>query len=360
MTCVAASGCGRSGFELAPGASADGGGDAVTVDTPPLAYEVVFTDLAATQPPSRRRSTGAAVDPATDRIYIYGGYDGTFLSDAYAYTPGTNIWTSIVSSGTPPGSRERHALAWDPVGNALVVFGGQNLPSFQLVHYDTLHVMTPSGAWSQIPKVGTWPAARKDAVLIWLSHLGTFLLYGGSDGPNAADRFGDAWLLALDAAGATATWTQLTSTALAPKRSAACVAYDPTAKRVILYGGETADGVDVNSTHIYSVDTNAWATATTTGATPVGESFSQCAWDPVSRRVVLFGGQADGGAPLTGVYTYDPQTQAWATPPVASAQPTSTSDAGAVYSDALGAMFWFGGRPGSTTYTNTSWTMDVQ
>lgn len=362
MTCASALGCGRGGFELLPGASSDSGADedAVTVDTPPLAYEVVFTDLAAAQPPPARRSSGAAIQPTTGRIFIYGGYNSTFLSDAHAYAPDTNSWVSITSSGTSPGARERHALAWDPVGDVLVAFGGQNRPSIQLVHYDTLHVMTPSGAWSQIAKGGAWPAARKDAVLIWLPHLGTFLLYGGNDGATAADRFADAWLLALDAAGPTATWTQLTSTAAAPKQSAACVAYDPIAKRVILYGGETADGVDVNTTHVYGVDTNGWVTATTTGATPVGESFSQCAWDPVSRRVVLYGGQADGGAPLTGVYAYDPQTQTWATPPVTSAQPPSISDGGAIYSDALGAMFWFGGRPGSTTYTNKSWTMDIQ
>ena len=332
----------------------------MTVDTPTLAFEAAFTDLGATSPPSARRSSGVAVDPASGRIYIYGGYDSSFLSDAHAFAPTTNSWTQITATGTSPGTRERHALAWDPVGNVLVVFGGDNRPTIPFVHYDTLHVMTPAGTWTQIPKAGAWPAARKDATLIWIPHLATFLLYGGNDGANAANRFGDVWLLSLDAAGGTATWTQLTPTGTAPKQSAACVAYDPAGRRLIVYGGETADGIDVNTTHVYSVDTNAWVTATPTGATPVGESFSQCAWDPVSQRVLLYGGQANGGSPLTGVYTYDPETQKWATPPVTSAQPPSCSDGGAVYSDALGAMFWFGGRPGTTTYTNQSWTYDLQ
>jgi hypothetical protein len=369
LTCVAAAGCGRGGFDVLPGTGTDGGGggsgggdasDAVTVDTAPLAYEGVFADLAAGTPPSPRRSTGAAADPATGKIYVYGGYDSTFLAETYVYTPTANSWTKITPTGTSPGNRERHALAWDPVGNVLVSFGGQNRPAIQLVHYDTLHVMTPGGAWKQITKAGAWPAARKDAALIWIPHLSKFLLYGGDDGASAANRFSDTWLLSLDAAGGTATWTQLNPTGVIPAQSSACVVYDPDLHHVILFGGETADGVDNNSTLMFDLDNNKWLGLLPTGTPPIGESFNQCAWDPVAKRVVLFGGQADGGAPLGGAYTFDLDALAWETPTLRTLEPAACSDGGAIYSEALGAMFWFGGRPGSTTYTNKSWTFDIQ
>jgi hypothetical protein len=362
LTCVAAAGCGRAGFDLLTGTGDGDGGspDAVTVDTPPLAYEGVFTDLAASTPPSPRRSTGAAVDPATGRIYIYGGFDGTFLGGTFVYTPSSNTWTTIVSTGVAPGPRERHALAWDPVNDVLVAFGGQNRPTIPLVHYDTLHVMTPGGAWKQITKAGPWPAPRKDATPIWLPHLGQFLLYGGDDGANATNRFSDMWRLKIDASAGTAIWTQLSPTGVIPAQSSACVVYDPTVRHVILFGGETADGFDNNTMFMYSVDSATWSGVLATGAPPIGESFNQCAWDPVSRRIVLFGGQEAGGAPLGGAYTFDPDAVAWDTPPLRTLEPPACSDGGAVYSDALGAMFWFGGRPGTTTYTNKSWTFDIQ
>jgi hypothetical protein len=362
MTWLAASGCGRSGFDLLPGTSTDGGGsaDAVMVDTPPLAYEGVFKDLNATTPPSPRRSTGAAVDPVTGKIYIHGGYDGSFRSETYAYTPATNSWAQITPSGTSPGQRERHALAWDPNNNVLVSFGGQNRPTIQLVHYDTLHVMTPTGTWKQITKAGPWPAPRKDATLVWVPHLGQFLLYGGDDGGGATNRFSDTWLLSLDAPAGTATWTPLATTGVVPARSSACIAYDPVLHNLILFGGESADGIDDAATLLFALDSQNWLGLVPTGSPPIGESFNQCTWDPVSKRVVLFGGQADGGAPLGGAYTLDTNALVWENPPLRTLEPPACSDGGAVYSEALGAMFWFGGRPGSTTYTNKSWTMDIQ
>lgn len=357
-------GCGRSGFDVLgelDGGARDADPDAAG-DGPPLAYEARFTSIAAASPPSPRRSSGAAVEPGTtERIWIYGGYDGSFLGDVHAFTPSTGLWTSLATTGAP-GTRERHALAWHTDANVLVLFGGQDRPVIQLVHYDTISYLQPgTSTWTSIAASGSWPAARKDAALVWLPHLGQFLMYGGNDGGAASDRFSDVWLLTLSTGTASATWQQLSPGGVAPPaQSSACTAYDPVGRRLIVYGGETADGVDVDTTHQYLVDANVWQLDTPTGSRPPGESFSQCAWDPVARRVVLFGGQQDGGAPLGGTFTYDPDTQTWAQPPVVAAGPTARSDGGAVYSEHYGALFWFGGRPGMTTYTSDSWTLDIQ
>lgn len=320
--------------------------------------------LPATSPPSARRSTGAAVlsQSGLDTIWIFGGFAGvlSLKNDLYSYSTSAGAWTLASLAGSPPIARERHALAWDPVGGRLLLFGGQyGLITF--THLDDLHVFSPgSGTWTAIAKNGSWPAPRKDTALIWVPHLGKHLLFGGSKGSAAADRLSDLWLLSL--AGNSATWTQLTAIGTAPAQSGGCVVYDPTGHRLIVFGGETQDGVNTTATYQYLLDSNTWQLDLVAGSTiPATGSFTQCAWNPVLGRVMLYGGQGSSGAPVAGAYLYDPTARTWsalAVPPLAS--PGARADGGAVYSPALGGLFWFGGRTGTISYTNDSWLLQVQ
>jgi hypothetical protein len=317
----------------------------------------LIAKLPNTGAPSARRSTGAALQELTDRdrIWVYGGYDGSFRSELYSYDTLAGSWTAV-SSGTPAG-RERHSLAWAPA-NALVLFGGQQMIGlFQFKHLDELHLYGSGGtpAWTQVVKGGTWPTARKDSALVWIPHLGKLLLFGGSAGSTAASRFNDVWLLTVGAS--TASWVQLATTGTPPSpRGAACVAYDATSHRLVVFGGEIADGDSVGDTYQLLLDSSTWQKDAPTGTIPTDRSFSQCAWDPVGQRVVLQGGQNDAGSPLDGIYLYDPAGKVWS-PVTSSIAPGPHSDAGAVWSPRLGGMFFFGGRVTLLGYTNDSWLL---
>lgn len=389
LAALAAIGCGRHGFD--PLAVGDGAGldDASTdgdlvidsgldIDGPTLdgmvdampdgmpvgTLTAAFVNVAPTGAPTARRSTGAAVEPkgAADRIWIFGGFTGPggTRNDLLALDTSTNAWTPAAGT-SPPSIRERHAMAWDPVGNAVVVFGGSYTMIVSPTFYDALYVYRPAtNAWTLIPKVGNWPIARHDSTLVWVPSLGKFLLYGGANGAGAGTRLGDLWLLTLDAVAGTGSWMQLTPGGVtAPAQSAACLAYDAGARRLFLFGGELQDGTSTNTTYQYLVDTNAWQADSTIGATPPGESFNQCAWDPAIARLVLYGGQLSAGGPTGGTFTYDPVTKKWEQPPVQGANPGARADGGAAYSPALGRVIWFGGRTADTTYTNETWSLDL-
>lgn len=363
-------GCGRIGFGSGSasdvdGAPGDGAGDAAsdgTPDTMPTSFVVAVTTLPNAGAPSARRSTGAAVAP-DNRIWMYGGFAGAagVQSDTGVYTPGVG-WAFPTVTGAP-AARERHALAWDGTNNRLVVFGGYSGTFPQFVHNDELHVFSPAAnAWTQIPKAGTWPAARKDAAMVWSPSLGKLLLYGGNNGSGAVNRFSELWTLSIDAGATTATWTLLSpGGAAAPAQSAPCFAIDPAARRVLLYGGELTDGTDASSTYQYLIDTNAWQLDTTTGSSPGGRSFTACAWDPTAARLALYGGQTSG-SPTAGTYSYDPAAKTWANIALdgSSNSPGNISDAGAVYSATLGGMFVFGGRTATTSYSNQSLLFDLK
>jgi hypothetical protein len=137
------------------------------------------------------------------------------------------------------------------------------------------------------------------------------------------------------------------------------VVYDPLGRRLILFGGESADGAAVNTTYQYFVDNNAWQKDSPTGSVPSARAFGQCGWDPFIKRVVLYGGQNSAGAPLSGTYLYDPSAKTWTSLTTTGTTPGPWADGGAVYSPKLDGLFWFGGRTGLTTYTNQSWLLKV-
>ncbi len=324
----------------------------------------VCSALPATGLPTARRSTSAAVHAQSggDTIWIFGGFVSSMSikNDLYSYSTSAGAWTSLPAA-SPPSPRERHVLAWDPVAPRLVLFGGQyGIVTF--THYDELHTFSlGSNTWTPIPKAGSWPSPRKDAALVWVPHLGKFLLYGGNNGSGASNRLSDLWLLALS--GASATWSKLTPGGVpAPAQSGGCVVYDPAGRRLILFGGETQDGVNATTTYQYLLDSNAWQLdVTTSGMVPTTGSFTQCAWDPAAGRLVLYGGQGASGAPVAGAYLYNPGAQKWSALTLkSSANPGPRADGGAVYSPALGGLFWFGGRTGTVSYTNESWLLKLQ
>lgn len=358
-------GCGRMGFDTvgnSAGPDAPPGGDidaAVDGNQDPPSFKIVA--LANTNPPSARRSSGAATAP-DERIWIYGGFSGGAQAGVASYTPGNGTWT-MPAAINPPPARERHALDFDAANDRLVLFGGfaGQFPNF--THHDELYIFAPAtSTWTQIPKAGTWPAPRKDSVMFWIPSLNQLLLYGGNNGSGAANRFGDLYTLSIDVANATATWTLLAPGGdAAPRQSAPCAAYDPTGRRLILHGGEPTDGSDANTTYQYLLDTNVWQLDTTTGTSPGGRSFSSCAWDATPGRLVLYGGQS-AGSPVAGSFSYDPATKKWDVPALAagSTSPGNLSDGGAAYSPALGGMFVFGGRTNTTTYSNQSLLVDLK
>src|SRR5262249_42735585 len=104
------------------------------------------------------------------------------LADTWTFD-GTN-WTLALPLTSPP-SRQGHAMAWDPLGQRVVLFGGRRL---LLLLADT---WTFDGAdWT--PQVLTpHPAARQRAAFAAATG-GAPVLFGGSD---AAGPRGDTWTL---------------------------------------------------------------------------------------------------------------------------------------------------------------------
>ncbi|MEZ4365050.1 MAG: hypothetical protein R2939_02040 [Kofleriaceae bacterium] len=73
-------------------------------------------------PPARRRGAKLSTAPGGTGAILFGGYDGGALRDDTWRWDGTT-WTEV-SAATAPSGRGRHAMAYDPVRDRVVLFGG--------------------------------------------------------------------------------------------------------------------------------------------------------------------------------------------------------------------------------------------
>jgi len=149
------------------------------------------------------------------------------------------------------------------------------------------------------------------------------------------------------------TWTRLLPNGAAgapPAREDATVVWDPDDRELLVYGGaNTASSTALSDLWAYRPATGAWTQLVPTNTAPPGRFGAAGVWDPIGKRLLLFGGQAGagGGAAFRGdVQAYSPAANTWTTlaPGGASGDPTARSRASLVWDNSAGRLLLFGGE----------------
>src|SRR5581483_10845525 len=157
------------------------------------------------------------------------------------------------------------------------------------------------------------------------------------------------------AAGPAVTWSKLSTPNSPSARSGSAMTYDPISKKIVLFGGFSASGY-LNDT--WTFDGKTW-TKQSTPTAPPSRTASTMPFDRVARQVVMFGGY-NGHNYLGDTWTWDGATSTWS-----QASPTNSPEAVTspmLFTDPLsGRVDVFGGFDGQfyqlTTYqwTGTDW-----
>ncbi|MEW5855030.1 MAG: kelch repeat-containing protein [Myxococcota bacterium] len=177
-------------------------------------------------PPSLSYGVTLAYHPVRERVMLHGGltYSGV-ATDRHWEWDGTT-WTDITGGSSKPAIRALHAMAFDSARNALMVFGGGG--DYQT--YDDDFWKWDGYRWSEIPPATPWPSARKSAMAY--DPVGDrLLLFGGHD---ASSVFDDLWVWNGTA------WSQAPyTTPWPPARTSHSVVFqaDPAPGRLLVFGG---------------------------------------------------------------------------------------------------------------------------
>ncbi|HEX7878770.1 MAG TPA: kelch repeat-containing protein [Candidatus Eisenbacteria bacterium] len=260
-------------------------------------------------PPLARQGHAAAYDGVNNRLIVYGGYsaarpegflDVWVLSNANGLG-GTPMWTQLLPGGSTPDRRAGSGIAYNPSSNRLILFGGLRTLDPCAGASNDVWILTHANGlggtpeWSLLPATGPLPAARSGAVLGYDSATNRLIVQGGT--VACTWTIGEAhYLTHADGLGGTPTWSTLPLVNPAPPgRTYHGGIYDAATDRLLTFGGIDANGtMALDDILLVTGATNAgaagWSRLPNPTVHPPTRSSHTACWDPLTRRLIVFGG----------------------------------------------------------------------
>ncbi|HKR62848.1 MAG TPA: kelch repeat-containing protein [Thermoanaerobaculia bacterium] len=292
--------------------------------------------------PVPRSLSGFQTDPVSGNIWLYGGLfenSSGFLDDFWGYrnqqwfpittTDGPSTCSTPLTAFDVDRSRlvvtclgssvtewDSTAFAWKPITltklpdprrfanmvydrklKKTVMFGGYSANGNYLNETWTWD----GSAWTQVKTKTSEAPNNRGLMAMWYDpQLEKTVLYGGLGRANinqSVTRYSDMW--SFDGT----KWTKLNVSQTPGQRLGAQIAVDPVTGKLLLFGGLLARSTDNQTqtlTQEYANDTWLWDGKTSTWTelhpqrSPDARENGMMAYDPLTHRIVLFGGYSAG------------------------------------------------------------------
>lgn len=189
-----------------------------------------------------------------------------------------------------PPPRDAHRIATDLAAHRVVLFGGWDGVSYLGDTWEHDGV-----TWTENTAPG--PRARALHGLAYDEVRGVTLLFGGVFSPGQNGYLGDTW----EYAGG--IWTERSSAAFPPRRFDHAMVYDRKRDRIVMFGGRGSSGASLMG-DTWEWDGSSWTRALP-AVSPTPRAGHAMAFDPVSKRVLLFGGVQLGGPIVGDMWSWD-------------------------------------------------------
>lgn len=135
--------------------------------------------------------------------------------------------------------------------------------------------------------------------------------------------------------------TTATATAPEPRRDGEMI-YDPVGKRLILFGGNSDAGLKTD-TWAFDLNTRSWTKLNTLGTPPSGRFGFDAVYDPVGHQIVIYSGQGAGF--FNDTWTLNLTTLEWrdVSPAADSARPKKRYGSGGIFDHVTRSLVSFAG-----------------
>ncbi|MCX5861663.1 MAG: hypothetical protein NTW27_06040 [Deltaproteobacteria bacterium] len=256
-----------------------------------------FTQLSPSgTPPSIRYTPNSVYDPVNHCMLTYGGVVASgYVNDLFKYDIAGNTWTQLSPTGGPPNSTSYLDSAYDPVGHALWIFGGQHVIGGAKLN-DLWKYDIAANTWTLLSPAGTPPSARTRVMMVYdVAHA--LLVFGGQD---VSVYLNDLWKYDITAD----SWTQISPAGTLPHiRGDSCRAFDHINGDYIIFGGTSSDLARMDDLWKYNVATNTWSEVSLSNK-PGVRSHAGTAWDAKNGKFYMIHGYNNSGA-ISDCWKYD-------------------------------------------------------
>lgn len=218
-------------------------------------FTQLLLDGAVGSPPARGRAA-IAWNPLTQKLMVFGGNTRgatpTLLNDTWEYDPVTNSWTNLAPA-ISPSPREHAAMAFDPFYGTMVLFGGNTNVSPQAPNNETWVFL--GGAWVQLAPTNIPPARAQHSMVTRTDSFQDVLMCAGLDASSASPdqiRHLDVWRWSSGDWSLLSNYDVLTNTGTTFPASVVGnqAVYDPLRGRLVLQGGN-GHTLPANTTYLY-------------------------------------------------------------------------------------------------------------
>lgn len=282
--------------------------------------------------PAYRSDTTMSFDVDQQHIVLFGGEDGAGVrSDSWVFT---GDWEQRTAPSISPVARTGHKMVYDSHNGQIVLFGGRTPQNLLLS--DTW--VWSDGSWSSAALGLTPPPARTEFSMAYDSKRGRTVIFSGQGASTLDDTYEWNGLV----------WQNVTPTVRPPARMKGAMAFDAARNETILFGGFDTQARD---------DTWAWNGTTWTEkhptTKPAARTAAAMAYDELRERIVLFGGGSMGPVAVT---TWEWDGTNW-TPLMPATSPPPLTDAVMTYDPDRQRIVLFSGRAGAAL-TEDIWEWD--
>jgi hypothetical protein len=214
------------------------------------------------------------------------------LDDLWAFEPAAERWRRLASGGDAPVARYGSCAALGPDGRLWISHGftAENRRFADTRAYDFA-----SGTWSDETPAGDVPVARCLHGCWWTDDGRLALFAGQTTGVLGLD---DLWLLTPGPRQGTHEWDRVGVEPLIDARNLYAAAAWGSGR--VIFGGQAVDGSRLADAHLLSPDGRS-TRLRVEGERPAPRSGAELVADPSAQRVLLFGGR-DGRRAMSDLW----------------------------------------------------------
>jgi len=232
---------------------------------------------------SGRDSFSCATNPTTNKIYCFGGYNaGGYINEIIEYNPATPDTNPVVRSAILSSGRYGLSCVTNPATSKIYCFGGDSGSLLnQIIEYNPATPDTNPVVRSAILSSG-----RSGLSCVTNPATNKIYCFGGYDGGSRLNQV-------IEYNPATPDTNPVVKSAILPSgRSDLSCAINSATNKIYCFGGTTDGSSDLNQIIEYNLATDSITTKTAT--LPSGRYKLSCATEPSTNKIYCFGGYHGG------------------------------------------------------------------